>query len=617
MQLPPTIVALSGPDNVGKSTHVRLLARRHNARDLGPLDEHDPRWQAAKCHGLATWWFVSAPMQEVVDVLASSYLARASAARHAAGTLQVIDRGMTMLEASVVATVAVRDHLPRDAAAERARDLLAPYAGDIARAASAESEFMFLHDVDARRSAERALSRETSVSTDYARYQQALNEHLHLAAQAPIVIGNLSILAAHAELCTRAGLAPPVITGRWTVALGGMSECGKSTAADHLQREHGFARLKIGYLAELAAARHQILDVYALPPAELAELVALELDRYASAHHYQGRFSIESLHRAELTAELVKLLGDALTVVYLDASPQVRQQRGVDGPADVIDRDQVKRSRGADRIAAIADVVIDNSRSRVELGHALDRLVRGRCRESRAPRVLATADLGLPDRLTGFLNHLLAALTGPSAVGTVDLIAVTGSSARGKYLEGWSDLDMLVVADMRALPPINSALNEIRSHLGGVKLGFTVISQAECRAGTLTPRLLYTIASIADGSLPVLWAAPRFRLPHPDPGTVTARNRHDCATAAIDLRRLLLKDPLDLRALYKVAAMLAKVVLRHEGQTQDGDAQALEAFGKLAGIPRSVTDPRQDPAATAALAGQVLTWWLATLEPAA
>lgn len=620
MRMTPVVtVALSGPDNVGKTTQVRLLARRYGAHNLGPLDAYDPRWAEAK-QDLAAWWFETASLEEVVDVLACSYLARSHAAKAASGPLALLDRGMTMLEASAVATIATRDGAPYPRAVEQAHHLLAPYAGDIAAARAAELEMMLLHDADPRRGAARALSRERAVTGRYTAYQQTLNHHLaEVHSQGAIVVGDRPIMDVHAELCGRltqhaVPVLAPAITGRWTVALGGLSECGKSTAGDHLQHEHGFTRLKIGHLLDCAAARHRIPDVYALPPVEQAELLALELDRYAAAHHYQQHFSIESLHSYDLTRELGKLLGDALTTVYLDASPAMRCQRGTQGPEDVIERDKTKRARGADRVRDLADVVIDNDRSGTELGHALDRLVRDRLWAVRPPRVIPAAELGLPDHLTGFLAGMLETLTGQDVC--VDLVAVTGSGARGKYLSGWSDLDVLIVADPAALPWIGSALRAARDRLDGVKLGITVITAGECQTGALTSRLLYTIASIANGTLPVLWAAPGYRLPHPDVRTVVARTRRDGATAAMDLRRILLREPVDLRAVYKVAALLAKIVLRCEGQTHQGDAEALESFSKLARLPATGgVDPRLDPAATIALAEQVMLWWLATLEP--
>ncbi|MFI0420579.1 hypothetical protein [Spongiactinospora sp. 9N601] len=62
-QTPKITVALSGPDNVGKTTHARLLQRRAQAHNPGPLDHYDPRWQHAHTTGLADWWFHAAPIE--------------------------------------------------------------------------------------------------------------------------------------------------------------------------------------------------------------------------------------------------------------------------------------------------------------------------------------------------------------------------------------------------------------------------------------------------------------------------------------------------------------------------------------------------------------------------
>jgi hypothetical protein len=123
-----TVVAMSGPDNVGKSTQVRLLGRRTGMADLGALDAHDPRWPGAHSAGLAEWWFGAAPVSEVTDVLACSYLARAASGGNDHG-MRLADRGVPMLEATVVATAAVREHLGHGAAAAGRRNCSRPTGG--------------------------------------------------------------------------------------------------------------------------------------------------------------------------------------------------------------------------------------------------------------------------------------------------------------------------------------------------------------------------------------------------------------------------------------------------------------------------------------------------------
>src|SRR5580658_1378911 len=107
------------------------------------------------------------------------------------------------------------------------------------------------------------------------------------------------------------------------------------------------------------------------------------------------------------------------------------------------------------------------------------------------PQPATVADLRLPSRLASYLDALLARVADPAAP-LVSLLAVTGSGARGKYQHGWSDLDVLALADQDVLGRLRTVLNELAGQLGGVKLGFTILSAAECATGAVTPRLLHT-----------------------------------------------------------------------------------------------------------------------------
>lgn len=595
------------------------------------MDAHDPRWADARARGLADWWFGGVAVEQVTDVLACSYLARSGSAGPA-GVIRLADRGMPMLEASVVATAAVRELLEYQDAVQRAGELLAPYRADLTRAEDAEWGVLLLHADEPSDGAERALARERQVTARYATYQRVLNAHLHVLADRgrfaeTMVVGDRAILDVQDQLraLLRGRLGVPVtgvaLRQVQVAALGGLSESGKSTAGAYLAERHGYARLKIGYLLQTGAGAHGIADVYALDDAAMAEMLAAGLEAYCAAHHFQRRVSIESLHRAGMTAELVKLLGDHLTVIYLDAHASQRTARSADGPADVSERDAVKLSRGADRIRESADVVVDNNGPRVTLYHALDTIAASMRWPAATPDRAAVADLGLPLHLAAYLDALLRQVADPAAP-LVSLLAVTGSGARGKYQHGWSDLDVLAVAEQHNLTRLRTALGQLARQLGGVKLGFTILSAAEIAAGAITPRLLHTLTLISTSRLPVLWSADSLTLPCPDRDTDALASLGDGIAAAIEIRRQLIKPAPDVRSLYKVTAVLAKVALRGEGAEHPDDADALQALLDL--FPDSfqgldalaVTEARRSEESAMRLAHAVLAWWLATLPAA-
>ncbi|MET9808944.1 nucleotidyltransferase domain-containing protein [Streptomyces halstedii] len=618
----PVAVAFSGPDNTGKTKQIGILARRMGraAASAGPLDHYDPRWAAIKADGMARWWFETAPVEEVADVLATSYLERS---RHPfSAPVRLLDRGIPMLEASVAATVAVREDLGAGQASDRALLLLASYEADLRTAEEAERGLVLLHCDDPEEGTRRSLAHEVTVTEIYAAYQRHLQEQIsRLVAVGrfpmSIHIGDRPIVAVQDEV--RRLLAPlhpdvpgGALAGVHITALSGMSESGKSTAGEYLRTQHGHARLKIGYLIEDAADRAGIRDPYRLGPVVRAELMVDALDRFCQAHHFLDSVSIESLHDFDSTAELARMLGPQLTIAHLDASEDTRARRGTAGAQDVTDRDLVKSARGADKIVSIADEVIDNEGPRLELERRLDRIALDRRWPEHHPSTMPVNALGLPVHLESYLAEFIDRTTGMRPL--IDLLAVTGSGARGKYQHGWSDLDVLVVADASSLDEMCQILAELETDLGGVKLGMTVLTRAECRAGAITSRLLHVLALIGSGALVPLWSTPGLALPAPDAATDVTVSLRDGIQAAIEIRRQLLKGTPDLRALYKVTALLAKIQLRFSGIECPSDNDALAVLLDAGRQDTSVvTTARTERSAAEALARLVLQAWLDTL----
>lgn len=623
----PQIIAMSGPDNVGKSTQLRILSRRlyPEARLCGPLHDYDPRWPSPFGSGLSAWWFSTAAPADLADVLARSYLAR-----HAAATpdgLWLLDRGVPMLVASLAATLSVRLNLDDNDGHEEALRLLRPYKQDLQICAKREIGVVLLHSLDAQESAARSLAREVVVDDLYRRYQEHLAvQVLRRAAKSDfayaIVVGDRPVMSVQDEL--RSALRelgvpcpPSALSRARVVAFGGMSESGKSTAANRLRQRHAFTRLKISYLLDQSARCHGIGDVYSRDAASQAELLVDALDRYLAAHSFADRITIESLHRLDATLALRPLLGSNLVIVYVETQEELRRERATEASATFTQRDKLKRSRGADRIRDIADIVLSNDSSRVRLYHHLDELALSLTWRHSAPRVASVTDLGLPASISGHVRRLVCQLTTPPVI---DLVAVTGSSGRGRYQPGWSDLDMLIVADRTAWSVVRSAIAELRTSLGDIKLGLTLITSAECRAGALTPRLVHTLRQIGTGEIAVQWCAPDLLLPCPTPDDDAAISLSDGAFAAIELRRQLMRPEFEARTVFKLAALLAKVMLRVTQKDTADDEASLRSFLAEADSLKSIealAAARADSDEAQVIAFTVLDAWLAQLPTTA
>jgi hypothetical protein len=102
-------ISLNGPDNVGKTTHLRLLASRFpNVQPLGSVHEHHAAaWKQVAGEGYATWWFQESTTAELTGLLLDSYERRSGALER--GRVGLLDRGLPMLIAVSAATASVKE----------------------------------------------------------------------------------------------------------------------------------------------------------------------------------------------------------------------------------------------------------------------------------------------------------------------------------------------------------------------------------------------------------------------------------------------------------------------------------------------------------------------------
>ncbi|MFB7630449.1 DUF4254 domain-containing protein [Streptomyces sp. NPDC056149] len=366
------------------------------------------------------------------------------------------------------------------------------------------------------------------------------------------------------------------------IAFGGLSECGKSTSAEFVRRMCGAQRLKIGYLIRQGAHRQGLADPYALSARRQAELLLGELNRFAEAHVDTRLFTIESVHDDASIAELKKLLDDRLQIVYLDAPFDVRVERSGMSAQAVAAKDEIKMGRGAHQVAALADHVIDNSASITSLRARLQRIAMP------APtvrlRVTTPYGLGLSAPVASATSDFVDTVRSHDQ--DVRLVALTGSPGEGAWVAGWSDLDLLVVAEQEATDQVIDALDRYRTTVRDVaSLGITLVTPGELTARRLTPRLAFALHQLQHGQ-PVLHCAAGLELP-----TIT---RDDLARAAIrELPQVILTmrrlragaGPQMLRQLYKHLVLACRLLLREHGLWETSTDRILAAASRLPGLP--------------------------------
>ncbi|MER6169424.1 hypothetical protein [Streptomyces violaceorubidus] len=275
-------------------------------------------------------------------------------------------------------------------------------------------------------------------------------------------------------------------------------------------------------------------------------------------------------------------MGDTLQIVYLDASFAVRVERSGTPAQAVAAKDEIKMSRGAHQVAALADHVIDNTGSIAALRARLRRIAAPPA--ANALRVATPYGLGLPAAIASATADFTDAVRayGPG----VRLAALTGSPGEGSWIADWSDLDLLVIAEHETIGRVHEALKQYRTALGGAaSLGPTLVTPGELTARRLTPRLAFVLHQLQQGS-PVLHAAPDLELP-----TIS---RDDLAFAAVrelpqvilTMRRLRAHaGPTALRQLYKHLVLACRLLLREHNQWESGPDRILAAASRMPDLP--------------------------------
>jgi hypothetical protein len=568
-------VSLNGVDNVGKTTQLAWLLRgMPDAQLVGTVDAWDSRWRQVAAGDFAHWWFVGSTTAEHVELMLGSHVAR----RNASGPLALEDRGLPMLRATCAATAALKDGL----SPTKALWLVDRIAADLPTAAPRREVHVLLRrSGDPAHEAAQALRREPRpVNERYAAYQRTLADVLSVQVErgeyrAVLDVGDEPILNVQRTLRNRltdAGvnvepLSDDVLDRLWV--LGGMSESGKSTVGELLRDEHGVTRLKIGYLVEVAAMRSGVIDPYEQwAEREQAERLTEEILRFTEETKART-ISLESAHRFEATAHLKEVWGDRCQVVYIEADTTVRASRAAESVPQLRGRDATKLGRGADRIAEIADHLIDNSRSLSTLKLAVS-------------RIASTMDMSrVPLNASGPVTHSgwLGQATEHVCDEQVAFVLATGSTGTASWRDGWSDLDLLVVRDTAPAAWLRDVAGSLPSP-GGIKVGLSVFTTADIDALRVPPRVVQSLRRAAQG-VGVLYRRADHLLPVPAAAHGDRTSRGELGHVLMVTRRLLAVDQPEIRAVHKHLVLLAKILLRADGYDLHDADEVLTAFREL------------------------------------
>jgi hypothetical protein len=254
-------------------------------------------------------------------------------------------------------------------------------------------------------------------------------------------------------------------------------------------------------------------------------------------------------------------------VLYVDADPTARASRAAETLASLRARDALKRSRGADRIAEIADHVVDNSGPLSGLKLRVARLAaESRPRSSPSP--------AMPVQTASWLAQTTAQLVDDE----VALVLSTGSTGTESWREGWSDLDLLVVRDTVPARWLRTRVGTL-AEPDGAKIGVSSFTTADIEALQVPPRVVQSLRQAAEGT-GVLYHRVGYQIPVPTLADSDRASRGEIGLVLMTTRRLLQAAKVDARAHHKHLVLLCKILLRADGVDLSDPEGALAVFAQ-------------------------------------
>lgn len=203
----------------------------------------------------------------------------------------------------------------------------------------------------------------------YEQYQKNLAEALRLFSDiSNVVITDVDGAAVDVQNKIRSqerirDLRLPTILEQDPIVVGfsGLSEAGKGSIAQFMSERYGFTRLKLGFFNEISRDGEPYGD---------ARTIAMNAVHFIACNRHLKRVTFESLHGADLAAELKIMLGERWKTVFIDLADEKRTERlySEKPSADLEVLTNEQRKKDNDKMIAgilgckvLADIVVDNS----------------------------------------------------------------------------------------------------------------------------------------------------------------------------------------------------------------------------------------------------------------
>ncbi len=597
------IISLNGVDGSGKTTQIELLKKKNPnlIETFGGLESYQP-YNVYGVEGGFDWWFRESSPEDFCRIMYQSLQQRNLEIQKSQKPIVIVDKGIKNFDARITATLMTKG-LDREEALQLITKMKEQYGVrgiedfdifmDIA---GSVEERMKISEV---RTYSNMSPEKANLYRQYQLYQNveinnqlANREYVDFYATGSIEKVEFNLNELLYELLKSRIVVPKqqVILG-----LGGLSECGKSGAGRYLSTRYDSWNLKLNYFVEKICKKYGIFgqtEFFENDHRYTSLLQAEEIAKFLRIHYYKSMISVESLHRIDLVEDLKDIFEEQFRAVFIDTSYKNRVVRnaiseGIDiqqSMEDVSKKDAIKISRGADKIKNIADYIIDNNGTKKELDAQLDNVAL-QTNSKLNPNIRGVDELQIPDQYKQAIQTCYEECS--KQLNTkLKLFLIHGSCARETVIEGYSDIDLILVVEPND-SDTRRILNSIVSKFTNIKIGTTVYGQSEFERLDIDAKTTYAISKIETGEYFPTFCVPELQISRIDRTILKNKYKESIPDQVHTLRRLLYDDKVDTKkadSVFKIVSHIMRAMLIQEDVDAKGYFDVYKKFADRFGI---------------------------------
>jgi len=556
------VVSINGLNNVGKTTHIRLLQKILNDQCFAPngIYSYDDGWNELPPQNRAKLWCRDCPTEKFTKLVFRSYFNQMQAVGCCKKHVVLIDQGIQMLEAVCIATAMLKDSIDYEVAKQKVEEISQKVAC-LSETVQESIKVLLVHSNEFQKSVNMAIERE-KVFTDenFKQYQflllTALSEQKKKRPyDAIICCEGKSIVEIQNELRKLLNTQEIKIPFyckqiKKVYAFCGLSESGKTISGEYLRIKYNVTRLKISYFLDTALRNNHTPKMYSESDETLAELLVNELDRFSRFQDYLEEISIESLHnRPEVTSFLKQLLGDKLVIIYLDSAVEIVQEK-----------DGLETSRCAEQVRCLSDFVIGGDFDLFNLHTQLDTVYLKTSLREFTPNLLPIEKLNIPIQFKEVLNVALETFL-EQFRDRAKLFAVVGSAGYQGVRNNWSDIDIFIIIEPESLMLVRNWFRVLQER-ASIKIGIATITPVELSIMLVEFKVANSLYMLKTGKLAAQFLNKNYKLPAISDNYRRAKNINNISSLIHTLRRELINNKPDIRHIFKLVLRVMRNLLQ-------------------------------------------------------